>query len=144
MALKAKFNSEDIRKRGEIIERVLDDYIFQVLSFVGESFVRLARSISTYIDRTGNLRSSIGYIIILNGKIKKEDFEGTGEGIEKGKEHALTLSSNHRWVFVGVAGEDYASAVESRGLDVITGSSEAAKQLLERLLRKAKQRLLKK
>jgi len=157
MALKAKFNSGDIRKRGEIIERVLDDYIFKVLSYVGEAFVKEARSINTYKDQTGNLRSSIGYIIVQNGQIKHEDFEESSDGtdrvtgLEKGKEHALSIGQKSRWVFVGVAGMDYALALESGQrdgyttppLDVITGSSEAARQMLERLLRKAKQRLLK-
>jgi hypothetical protein len=143
MALKANFNSKDILRRGEIIEQYFDDYIFEVLSYVGEYFVKEARSINTYIDQTGNLRSSVGYIIVKNGSVKKENFEGSGEGKSKGMEVALSVGKDSRWVFIGVAGMLYAAAVESRGLDVITGSSEQARQLLISLLERAKQRIKK-
>lgn len=35
----------------------------QSLSYIGEEFVNRARMINTYEDQTGNLRSSIGYVI---------------------------------------------------------------------------------
>jgi hypothetical protein len=147
MGLKPKFKPSDVRKRGPIIERIFDDYIFEVLSYVGESFVREARGMDTYLDHTGNLRSSIGYLILKHGNIHEKNFEETGQGtdkatgVDRGLEYAKSIGSHARWGFVGVAGMNYATAVESKGYDVITGSSEQTRQLLIRLLKRAKSKM---
>jgi len=103
------------------------------LAMVGEQFVNDARNIRTYRDQTGNLRSSIGYIIAQDGKIVKENMAGTPEGQAHARQTAEeVLRENQKgFVLIGVAGMEYAAAVESKGYDVITGSIPAAKAMLK-------------
>jgi hypothetical protein len=82
-------------------------------------------------DQTGNLRSSIGFVIMHDGEIMHEDFTeslaGTDKatGVEKGKEYAKEIGEVYPkgWALITVAGMEYASYVEARGFDVITGST---------------------
>ncbi|GAH74567.1 unnamed protein product, partial [marine sediment metagenome] len=103
------------------------------LAMVGENFVNDARNIKTYKDQTGNLRSSIGYIIARDGNIIQENIEGKAEGRAQAKEIAneVLRENNKGFVLIVVAGMEYAAAVESKGYDVITGSVPAAKALLK-------------
>jgi hypothetical protein len=100
---------------------------------VGENFVNDARSIRTYKDQTGNLRSSIGYIIARDGNIIQENIEGKAEGRSQAKKIADEVLKENRkgFVLIVIAGMEYAAAVESKGYDVITGSVPAAKTLLK-------------
>ena len=108
-----------------------DAKVLEVLQYLGEDFVNKARDIRTYEDQTGNLRASIGYVILKDGKLLFDNFQeaqkGTDRitGIGKGKEYALELASGFPsgYVLIGVAGMNYAAAVESNNYDVITGSA---------------------
>ena len=84
-------------------------------------------------SQTGNLRSSIGYIIARDGNILKENIEGKSEGRTQAKKIAeeVLKESKKGFVLICVAGMEYAVAVESKGYDVITGSIPAAKALLK-------------
>ena len=102
---------------------------FMVLSRIGEEFVNKARekqpSEGSFTDQTGNLRSSIGYIIVKDGHVLKEFFPGgkpvgSGTGKDVAKDLAATYVDG--FILIVVAGMDYAAAVESTGWDVITGS----------------------
>lgn len=93
--------------------------------------VNMARQAGQYTDRTGNLRSSIGFMIKDHGQIVAENFQTAGAGTTNGgkgmaKARALADSVSTMYgdqlVAVLVAGEDYALYVESRGFDVIGGS----------------------
>jgi hypothetical protein len=76
-----------------------------------------------YIDDSGNLRASIGYVLYHNGQTVSQNFEGSSEGTNKGLKVANEVAGS--WptgiVAVIVSGEDYSLYVESRGYDVITG-----------------------
>ncbi len=100
---------------------------------VGEQFVNDARNTQTYQDQTGNLRSSIGYIIAKDGIIIQENIEGKAEGKAYAKEVAneVLRENTSGFVLIGVAGMSYAAAVESKGYSVITSSIPAAKALLK-------------
>ena len=90
-------------------------------------------------DDTGNLRSSIGFILMYDGQIVYQDFQlssgGTDKetGLNKGTEYAKKLGEEYHsgWAIITVAGMDYASWVEALGYDVITGSTIGAKKKLE-------------
>ena len=98
-------------------------------------------------DQTGNLRSSIGFILLYDGEIVHEDFElsprGTekAEGLRVGREKAMEIAKENPegWAIITVAGMEYASWVEAKGYDVITGSTLGAQAKLE----KAAQNVLK-
>ena len=75
----------------------------RALSYLGEKCVIEARDRSpeeSWIDRTGNLRSSIGYVIASEGKIiKYSDFtvvKNGSEGPETGKTLAEEIARKYR------------------------------------------------
>lgn len=110
----------------------MDEKAFKILQFIGEKFVNEARLKGNYTDRTGNLRSSIGYMIFKDGRIQDQNFQPSDKGterepgVERGQEFAQEIAAQHPngWVLIGVAGMEYAAAVEALdGYDVITSSA---------------------
>ena len=109
-----------------------EEKLLNMLTAAGEMFVRYARESGRYIDHTGNLRSSIGYVIVKNGKtasmnFKKQDVGTEGsEGVNKAEKLARELARTHNTglVLIGVAGMEYALYVEAmESKDVITGAN---------------------
>lgn len=117
-----------IRKR---IDAAIDD-VLDAVETAALEFVRNARMTNTYKDQTGNLRSSIGYIIYRDGAAVRRNFEASpGEGTETGdvgraeaERYAETVQPGMGISVVVVAGMDYAKYVEAKGKDVITNSKE--------------------
>ncbi len=107
-----------------------DRKTLEALQYAGEEFVNKARLVRTYFDDTGNLRSSIGYVILKDGKVIYQNFRKAADstdgelGVLEGMNLANDLAKEHPhgFVLIGLAGMNYAAAVESRGYDVITGS----------------------
>jgi len=133
MPLIPGFRQGDIDRRIDRFTVSIEQRIIWALAMVGEKFVNDARSTRTYKDQTGNLRSSIGYIIARDGNIIQENIEGKAEGRAQAKEIAneVLRENSKGFVLIVVAGMEYAAAVESKGYDVITGSVPAAKALLK-------------
>ncbi len=139
--ISAMFGLDEIR---QIFNEFIDEQEnkqLEALQYVGEEFVNRARDLRTYVDDTGNLRASIGYIILDNGKVVDANFkkaEGTdGEtgvlvGYQKAEE--IAQQNPNGLVFIGVAGMEYACAVESKGYDVITSSAEECMKLLKEII----------
>lgn len=110
-----------------------EEQIYRLLQHAGEEFVKMARKKGNYQDRTGNLRSSIGYVIVKDGDILTENYELSEEGSERhpGMREAKRLVSelipiyNKGWVLIGVAAMPYAKYVEAiDNLDVISVATE--------------------
>jgi hypothetical protein len=144
MALKALFTRADVKAECDAyFERIVKASV-ESFKYVGEQFITASRDLRTYQDRTGNLRASCGYLIILNGDIIESVFDagdsadGKRVGEEYAKKLALEFGKQGHLVFIGVAGMMYAVYVEAKGFDVITGSSNEAVKLLERLLKRIK------
>ncbi|MCL1654222.1 hypothetical protein M2T28_16480 [Elizabethkingia miricola] len=57
-------------------ENVTNSFL-RVLRYVGERAVNEARLNGNYLDRTANLRNSIGYVIVVNGRILDVNFQNT-------------------------------------------------------------------
>lgn len=133
MPLIPGFSQGDIDRRIDRFTVNIEQRIIWTLAMVGERFVNDARNIRTYKDQTGNLRSSIGYIIARDGNIIQENIEGKAEGRAQAKKIAdeVLRENSKGFVLIVVAGMEYAAAVESKGYDVITGSVPAAKALLK-------------
>ena len=141
------FNINDIRK--VIVERVslLEAETLSILKDIGGKFVRDARSTQTYKDRTGNLRHSIGFIILKDGVqifgnfqdpgfelIKDEDGKSKKlVGATFGQKLAITIGEQNPvgYVLIVVAGMSYAGYVEAKGYDVLTGSTLTAETNLK-------------
>jgi len=135
----AMWSLSDITKKINGFIDKKEKQIFMTLSYVGEQFINEARNIDTYTDRTGNLRNSIGYIVAKDGKIKDSDFRG-GDGGEKAREVANDVLSEFKqgWVLIGMAGMEYAAAVEAKEYDVISGSAIHADKILKDLIKNLK------
>lgn len=76
----------DVSGLDELMQRVEDKYINRLIE-VGEIACQEAIKSGTYENLTGNLRSSIGYIIAYDGKIIKEGgfyrIQGRGDNMQK-------------------------------------------------------------
>lgn len=130
---------EDIlRDRIEKAQRV----IIKTLKYVGEACVSEARSNGDYIDRTGNLRSSIGYVILNNGKIESENLKASSRGTDRtqgvsearGFIRELSGKYNKGIVLIVVAGMKYASYVEATR-NVLSSARLLAKKEVPRMLK---------
>ena len=132
---------------GEVNARV-DGFAFDketriryVLHDIGIEFMNAARQNAQFTDHTGNLRSSIGYCILLDGEVIDEGYDGrTTDGEIQSKRIVRELAEgyNQGYVLIGIAGMEYAAAVESKGFDVITGSTPLADALLTYFKRELK------
>lgn len=109
------------------------------LSVLGERVVKYAREHGSYTDRTGNLRNSIGYVVVQYGRIVTEDFSigsGHGEAKAQARAYALEVARNlpaNKTYLVWVAGMEYAKYVEAKGFDVLEGSGNWIESTAEKL-----------
>lgn len=129
-----KLNKADISKIINEKKDAIEQVIILRIKRIGETFVKNARERGEYKDRTGNLRSSVGYVILKNGVQLFESFPGSKkQGNQKAKEaiEEAKRSLTKGFVLIVVAGMEYAAAVESRGLDVLTSSSKIAENDLK-------------
>lgn len=122
-----------------------DDMTLQVLKYAGETFVKNARENREFRDDTGNLQSSIGYVIVKDKKIVFKALRGIGKSpTKKGQDAAERLAKEIMinlptgWALIGVAGMEYGIYVEARGIDVITGSVPATQKLLKEVFKELK------
>lgn len=116
--------------------------LIDALVYVGLECVREARLNRRYTDQTGNLRSSVGFCVLYNGRVvKKSAFEAVKssatEGSSAGSKFLKSLiSENSRGiVLIVVAGMNYAKYVEAMGLNVLDSSELLAKKLVPQLLK---------
>ncbi len=107
----------------------------RVFVYVGEACVAEARSRGSYTDRTGNLRSSVGYLVLNAGRIVNENFK-QGEGGEAARAFALETARDYPRdiVLILVAGMPYAAAVASRGYDVLDSGELLAEAMIPQML----------
>lgn len=108
---------------------------------IGLSAVNTIRQNHAYLDQTGNLTSSVGCAVVVEGEIMQiSDFEAikpTGEqGAQEGRSYVQSLASQFPQdiTLIVVAGMNYAAYVERRGIGGMTGGELFAKQAVEDLL----------
>ncbi len=125
----------------ETCVRRAGDAVVYNLQHVGNQVVNRVRLSGSYTDRTGNLRSSTGYVIVRDGRIvSSSDFspvKGGRKGSRDGKEFAKRLAAEHGSgiVLIVVAGMSYACYVKKRGYDVLDSGELLADYLVPRMLR---------
>lgn len=116
------------------------------LASLGERVVKYSREHGSYTDQTGNLRNSIGYVVIQYGRVVKDGF-GSGEPQTKARAIALdtarSLDGNKTYL-VWVAGMEYAKYVEAKGFDVISGSGNWVEATAQTLMDEFKRYLMSK
>ncbi len=142
-------------KTENLKQRCIDTFCY-----VGERCVTEAREAGEYNDITGNLRSSIGYVVLVNGKTyqygKPKTFRGSmkvknakgrlvrirgNEGVKEAQNVLEKLAKEFaakypkRIVLIVSAGMKYAIYVEEiHNLNVITSAELLADELVPRLL----------
>ena len=121
------------------------DLIIKQLSYIGEECIRIARENGSYNDITGNLRSSIGYVILYDGKPvqygSSKQYSGEKGNGEQGAPAAEALlkklQAKFPWgiVLIVCAGMNYAAYVENvHHKDVLTSAELKAESLMKQLL----------
>lgn len=124
----------------EQMKRIIDALIYN-LKYVGERCLNAARASNAYRDQTGNLRSSLGYVIAYDGKIVyqstfevvKDGGSGSKSGIQYAKEIVRQFPENI--VLIVVAGMNYAAHVAATGRDVIDSAELLADKLVPQILK---------
>ena len=122
------------------VERINRAVVYN-LQYIGEACLNAARDTNSNKDRTGNLRSSLGYVIVRDGKIVyqsafevvKEGGTGAKSGIQYAKEVARQFPEGI--VLLVVAGMQYAAFVSAKGYDVMDSAELLADKLVPQILR---------
>jgi len=148
MGISPRFRMQEFMAALERDLQKIEKAIILRLIYLGELCVNYARSLNTYVDQTGNLRASIGYVVVRDRHVVKKNFRSaqTGANARKGttgeKEgEALALSVADElpargFGLIVVAGMHYALYVESKGYDVLSSSELLAKNELHKQMRK--------
>lgn len=126
-------------------ERIRQAILYN-LQVIGEKVVNRARTTEEkgkdFTDRTGNLRSSIGYVISMDGQIVSASSFNTvmngGEGSQEGKAFAASIAEKipQGFALVIVAGRKYAVYVSNRGYDVLDSGEMLARELIPAMTKK--------
>ena len=142
------------RKMAELQRKASYQKILRQLEYIAEDVLNDARSKGSYMDRNGNLRSSIGCRIYYNGKpIKSYKVQLVGNPTEPEKRQSLSeLQSNFNeameqyasdniaqiegFTIALVAGMDYAYYVEAKGYNVLHESNILLQQRVKELIAK--------
>ncbi len=132
---------------------IISEEILNALAYLGEQCVARIRDRSaeeSWIDHTGNLRSSIGYGVYANGKKHIESaFESVlsgSAGSSSGKSclESLSLRYADTYALVVVAGMSYADYVEAiEGKDVLASTELWARAEIQKYLDMAKEKAMK-
>lgn len=130
--LKASINE----RTNAILQKAIMD-----LMYIGEEAVRIAREEGNYEDHTQNLRSSIGYTVLLNGqpvRYGQPNQNQTDEGVHAADALLSILKTKYPkgLVLIVCAGMNYAEYVEARGYNVLTSAELKAQQLAHRLMKR--------
>lgn len=143
MAIEPQFTRKDVQRRFDAFLDQIQKQQIKRLSMLGEMCVNHARSVPKdlgFEDQTGNLRSSIGYAVFVDGVAVHsfyEEVKGGAEGAKAGQRLSAKIGEGSSGVcLVVTAGMNYATYVESRGRDVIASAEQLAKRELPRMLEK--------
>lgn len=143
MGIRSAYNPNEIEKLIDQGLYQIDLEAYRLLARLGEECVIKIRDRSfadSWIDHTGNLRSSIGYVIVHQGSVvKTSGFVGEEKGKSTGKEYAEELAKNHPYGYtlIIVAGMHYAVYVEAKeNKDVLASGELYAKKRLPQMIKK--------
>ena len=133
MAIRMTTSLSEINAIFDTGNKQSDSVTIQALANLGNECVTEARDRSqeeSWFNQTGNLRSSVGYVVVAHGEIvKTSGFETVlsgSEGSKTGKELAVRLAKNYSsgYVLIVVAGMHYAEYVEAKDSKSVLASAE--------------------
>lgn len=149
MATKLDEIHKILMKEAERVDRLT----IRALSYLGEQCVIRVRDRGgdkSWYDQSGNLRSSVGYVIAHNGSIiQYSDFNQVkqgSEGAKVGKDLAEELARRYSndYVLVIVAGMNYAEYVEAMdNKDVLASTELWSIDQVPKMLEKLKRQIAK-
>lgn len=138
-----------LMREAERVERLT----IRALSKLGEQCVTKIRDRAgdkSWYDQTGNLRSSVGYVIAHNKNIIQystfNQVNQGSEGVKTGKDLAKELAKRYsnNYVLIVVAGMNYAEFVEAMdNKDVLTSTELWAREQVPLMLEKLKRQIAK-
>lgn len=149
MGITPTFTQADVSKRFDKFLEVIEKRQIERLQYLGEMCVTHAKSIPAsvgFMDQTGNLRSSIGYMVFRDGVAIHGSYEpvkGGGLGALTGENLAKKIGARYTQgiSLVVTAGMNYALHVEARGRDVLTSAESMARQELPKMLEELKRNI---
>lgn len=135
------------------IPRIIGEEIKRSLAYLGEESVKKARDRSSeesWIDHSGNLRSSVGYAIYEYGKKTIESafrqVKDGAEGVSAGRKMVEELAKRYSdtYALVVVAAMNYADYVEAlENKDVLASTELWARGVVDSYITKARERAIK-
>lgn len=138
-----------LMRDAERVERLT----IRALSKLGEQCVTKIRDRAgdkSWYDQTGNLRSSVGYVIAHNKNIIQystfNQVNQGSEGVKTGKDLAKELAKRYsnNYVLIVVAGMNYAEFVEAMdNKDVLASTELWAREQVPLMLEKLKRQIAK-
>lgn len=138
-----------LMREAERVERLT----IRALSKLGEQCVTKIRDRAgdkSWYDQTGNLRSSVGYVIAHNKNIIQysafNQVKQGSEGVKTGKDLAEKLAKRYsnNYVLIVVAGMNYAEFVEAMdNKDVLASTELWVKEQVPLMLEKLKRQIAK-
>jgi hypothetical protein len=139
-----KRQSGTVRQAGAAYKKKAVEAVINTFAYIGETCITESRNNGKYVDRTGNLRSSIGYAVIYEGKAVRKggNTNGTDEGRDSAQTFSVELIDKVQSYFPGgitlivVAGMNYATYVEAMGLNVLASSKLLAEKLVPEMMEK--------
>lgn len=120
----------------------LKEAIIYNLRAIGEKARNEALDNGSYRDQTKNLRSSVGYIVAVDGQVHEAGAFGKPDGNDKGRSAGLSYARSLAGKFpkgialIVVAGMNYASYVSAKGYNVLDSSELLADQLVPKMLKR--------
>lgn len=148
--------SADIGRINDYFKKVvgiINTEMRQTFAYIGEESIKMVRDRTpdqSWIDRTGNLRSSIGYGVYAHGRKEIEStFEIVKQGTQgpsAGRQLLDELSKQYAdtYALIVVAGMNYADEVEARdNKDVLASAELAARTKIDSHLKRTQERILK-
>lgn len=150
MGVKVKGFNEVMASLDAKAKRVAEAFLMRldVLGLEAVRYVRDRSSLDSWEDQTGNLRSSIGYIVVRDGSVVNtggfeavdgpKRSETSENGSSEGRKYAEELAARYPsgYALIVVAGMDYAVYVEAMAnKDVLAGGEIFLKKKIRNLVR---------
>lgn len=149
MPIEPKFKQADVKARVDKFIDVIVKRQIERMQMLGEMCVTHARSVPAstgFTDDTGNLRSSMGYMVFVDGVAVHESYDQVkegSEGVKTGKNLAYKWGEKYKngVCLVVTAGMNYAIHLEAKGRDVLTSAELLAKKELPAMVAELKKNI---
>jgi hypothetical protein len=143
MGIRPTFKQTEVKAKIDNYIQDVNTRIEKELTRLGELCIIEMRTNREYIDRTGNLLASTGYVVAKGGVIKRSaGFSKERDTATAGKSEGLGLAKEvmgeypQGWVLIVVAGMKYAAHVEALGKNVLSSAELVAEKEVRKILKR--------